>query len=126
MGWSHDRGRRWQQQVQDGGNIDRHGARSPDILAQGPCRRIEGMMNYGLPYKGSKNTIAEQLVKALPRGNKLLDACCGGGAVLMAAAMSLRWNSVVADPDFLVPDYAFPQGLQVPRRTSQGNRPVSF
>lgn len=36
-------------------------------------------MNYGLPYKGSKNTIAEQLVKALPRGNKLLDACCGGG-----------------------------------------------
>ena len=44
-------------------------------------------MKLGLPYKGSKNTIAEDLVKRLPRGKKLLDACCGGGAVLMAAAV---------------------------------------
>ena len=43
-------------------------------------------MNYGLPYKGSKNTIAVDLVRRLPRGRKMLDACCGGGAVLMAAA----------------------------------------
>lgn len=41
-------------------------------------------MNLGLPYKGSKNTIAEDLVKCLPRGKKLLDACCGGGAVHIA------------------------------------------
>lgn len=54
-------------------------------------------MNLGLPYKGSKNTIAEDLVKCLPRGKKLLDACCGGGAVLMAAAMSLRWEKVVGN-----------------------------
>ena len=54
-------------------------------------------MNIGLPYKGSKNTIAEDLVKCLPRGKKLLDACCGGGAVLMAAAMSGRWEKVVGN-----------------------------
>ena len=54
-------------------------------------------MNLGLPYKGSKNTIAEDLVKCLPRGKKLLDACCGGGAVLMAAAMSNRWEKVVGN-----------------------------
>ena len=54
-------------------------------------------MNLGLPYKGSKNTIAEDLVKCLPRGKKLLDACCGGGAVLMAAAMSGRWEKVVGN-----------------------------
>ena len=54
-------------------------------------------MNLGLPYKGSKNTIAEDLVKRLPRGKKLLDACCGGGAVLMAAAMSGRWEKVVGN-----------------------------
>ena len=54
-------------------------------------------MNLGLPYKGSKNTIAEDIVKCLPRGKKLLDACCGGGAVLMAAAMSGRWEKVVGN-----------------------------
>ena len=54
-------------------------------------------MNLGLPYKGSKNTIAEDLVKCMPRGKKLLDACCGGGAVLMAAAMSGRWEKVVGN-----------------------------
>ena len=54
-------------------------------------------MNLGLPYKGSKNTIAEDIVKCLPRGKKLLDACCGGGAVLMAAAMSRRWEKVVGN-----------------------------
>lgn len=54
-------------------------------------------MNLGLPYKGSKNTIANDIVKALPRGKKLLDACCGGGAILMAAAMSGRWEKVVGN-----------------------------
>ena len=54
-------------------------------------------MNLGLPYKGSKNTIAEDLVKCMPRGKKFLDACCGGGSVLMAAAMSGRWEKVVGN-----------------------------
>ena len=54
-------------------------------------------MNLGLPYKGSKNTIALDIVKSIPRGGKILDACCGGGAFLMAAAMSMRWDSVVGN-----------------------------
>ena len=54
-------------------------------------------MNLGLPYKGSKNTIAEDIVNRIPRGEKILDACCGGGAFLMAAAMSLRWEKVVGN-----------------------------
>ena len=54
-------------------------------------------MNLGLPYKGSKNTIANDIVKAIPRGGKILDACCGGGAFLMAAAMSMRWDAVVGN-----------------------------
>ena len=54
-------------------------------------------MNLGLPYKGSKNTIAEDIVNRIPRGEKILDACCGGGAFLMAAAMSLRWDKVVGN-----------------------------
>ena len=54
-------------------------------------------MNLGLPYKGSKSTIAFDIVKSIPRGGKILDACCGGGAFLMAAAMSLRWKKVVGN-----------------------------
>jgi site-specific DNA-adenine methylase len=54
-------------------------------------------MNLGLPYQGSKNTIALDIVKSIPRGGKILDACCGGGAFLMAAALSMRWDSVVGN-----------------------------
>ena len=36
-------------------------------------------------------------MKYMPRGKKFLDACCGGGAVLMAAAMSGRWEKVVGN-----------------------------
>lgn len=53
-------------------------------------------MEYGIPYMGSKNTIAEQIVKAMPCGKRFLDACCGGGAIMQAAAMSGRWERVVA------------------------------
>ena len=54
-------------------------------------------MKLGLPYKGSKNTIAEEIVSKLPPGHKILDACCGGGAVLMALALSLKYDSVVGN-----------------------------
>ena len=54
-------------------------------------------MQYGIPYMGSKNTIADDIVNAIPPGGKILDACCGGGAFLMAAAMSMRWSAVVGN-----------------------------
>lgn len=50
--------------------------------------------NLGLPYKGSKNTIADALVKCMPAGKNFLDACCGGGAVLEAAYLSRKYSSV--------------------------------
>ena len=50
--------------------------------------------NYGLPYKGSKNTIAERIVQCLPSGGRFLDACCGGGAISHAAYLSGRYASI--------------------------------
>ena len=44
-------------------------------------------MNYGLPYKGSKNSIAKAIVDALPAGDNFCDCCCGGGAILQAAVL---------------------------------------
>lgn len=51
-------------------------------------------MKYGLPYKGSKNAIAQKIVDALPRGETFCDACCGGGAILMASALSGKYARV--------------------------------
>ena len=38
-------------------------------------------MSFGLPYKGSKSSIAKDIVAALPDGNRLVDLFCGGCAV---------------------------------------------
>ena len=51
-------------------------------------------MKYGLPYKGSKNSIAQKIVDALPSGESFCDACCGGGAILMASALSGKYSRV--------------------------------
>ena len=50
--------------------------------------------NLGLPYKGSKNTIANQIVAQFPKAHSFLDACCGGGAVLEAAYLSGKFDRV--------------------------------
>lgn len=50
--------------------------------------------NLGLPYKGSKNTIANRIVAQFPRAHSFLDACCGGGAVLEAAYLSGKFERV--------------------------------
>lgn len=51
-------------------------------------------MIYGLPYKGSKNAIAERIIEHLPSGEHFVDCCCGGGAILQAAAMSGKYKTV--------------------------------
>lgn len=38
-------------------------------------------MSFGLPYKGSKSSIAKDIVAALPGGERLVDLFCGGCAV---------------------------------------------
>ena len=50
--------------------------------------------NLGLPYKGSKNTIANKIVAQFPKAHSFLDACCGGGAVLEAAYLSGKFERV--------------------------------
>ena len=49
-------------------------------------------MNYGLPYKGSKNRIARRLVDALPPAPVLYDVFCGGCAVTHAAMLSGKYQ----------------------------------
>lgn len=52
-------------------------------------------MRYGLPYQGSKNPIAEQIVKALPSGEVFADIFFGGGAVTHAAICSGKWERFI-------------------------------
>lgn len=50
---------------------------------------------YGLPYKGSKNAIAEWIVEQLPEAETLVDLFCGGGAVTHAAMLSRKWQKFI-------------------------------
>lgn len=45
-------------------------------------------MNYGLPYKGSKNKIAAKILQVLPKRKRLYDLFCGGCAITHAAMLS--------------------------------------
>ena len=50
---------------------------------------------FGLPYMGSKNETAENIVSMLPRGRRLLDLFGGGASVTHAALVSGRFEQVV-------------------------------
>lgn len=50
------------------------------------------MIQYGLPYRGSKSSIAEQIVSALPKRRIFIDGCCGGCAVTHAAVRSRKFE----------------------------------
>lgn len=54
-------------------------------------------MRYGLPYLGSKNTIAQWVVNQLPSANTLVDIMAGGCAVTHAALLSGKYQSVIAN-----------------------------
>lgn len=49
-------------------------------------------MKYGLPYKGSKNKLAERIVHLLPRADHLIDLFCGGCAVTHAALVMGKYR----------------------------------
>ena len=53
------------------------------------------IIRYGLPYKGSKNAIAEWIVEQLPEGDVLVDMFCGGGAITHAAMLSRKWKRFI-------------------------------
>lgn len=52
-------------------------------------------MNYGLPYKGSKNLIATKVLEHIPSAPVLVDLFCGGCAIAHAALLSGKFEKVV-------------------------------
>ena len=64
------------------------------------------IMKYGLPYKGSKNAIAEQIVEMLPEGERLVDLFGGGGAITHCAILKDKYKRYLYnDYDKLTVDY---------------------
>ena len=59
---------------------------------------------YGLPYKGSKNSIAEWIVDSLPRAEIFADLFFGGGAITHRALISGKYKKfIVNDIDARLP-----------------------
>lgn len=52
-------------------------------------------MRYGMPYKGSKNGIANWIIDNLPSAECFIDAFGGGGAITHCALLSKKWKKVV-------------------------------
>ena len=52
-------------------------------------------MRYGLPYKGSKNGIAEWIIDNLPGAEWFVDLFCGGGAVTHRALLSGKYKKFI-------------------------------
>lgn len=49
--------------------------------------------NYGMPYQGSKNFIAEDIIRKLPSSNRFVDLFGGGFAITHCAMLSGKWNT---------------------------------
>lgn len=61
-------------------------------------------MKYGLPYKGSKNKLAERLVHLLPKRTHLVDLFCGGCAVSHAALLMGKYEHIhINDINWMCP-----------------------
>lgn len=54
-------------------------------------------MTYGLPYKGSKNSIAKWVVDNLPPADVFVDLFAGGCAVTHAAMLSGKYKRIIAN-----------------------------
>lgn len=61
-------------------------------------------MNYGLPYKGSKNKLAERIVSLLPKRTHLIDLFCGGCAIAHAALIKNKYQHIhINDINWMCP-----------------------
>ena len=54
-------------------------------------------MKFGLPYKGSKNLLAQRILDCIPSASVFVDLFCGGCAVSHAALLSGRFARVVVN-----------------------------
>ena len=62
------------------------------------------MTTYGLPYKGSKNKIADKILEFIPSAETFVDVFAGGCAVTHAALLKGKWkrffcNDVLNTPE---------------------------
>ncbi len=55
------------------------------------------MKNLGMPYQGSKNKIATQIVEHFPPADTFVDLFFGGGAVTHAAMLSGKFHNFLAN-----------------------------
>ena len=61
-------------------------------------------MNYGLPYMGSKNKIAERVLSYLPKAENLYDLFCGGCAITHCAMVHNKYkNYIINDIKGIMP-----------------------
>lgn len=61
-------------------------------------------MKYGLPYKGSKNKLAERIISLLPKRTHLIDLFCGGCAVSHAALLRNKYEHIhINDINWMCP-----------------------
>lgn len=51
--------------------------------------------NYGLPYMGSKNKLAEEIINFLPQKKVLVDLFGGGGAISVCASQSGKYEKII-------------------------------
>lgn len=59
-------------------------------------------MRYGIPYQGSKNSIAREIIRFLPAAGTLIDICAGGCAITHAAlelcdGIAPKWARIISN-----------------------------
>lgn len=54
-------------------------------------------MRYGIPYQGSKNKIANDVIQHLPEGDVFIDLFAGGCAITHAALLSEKYKKIIAN-----------------------------
>lgn len=54
-------------------------------------------MSYGIPYRGSKNTIAKRIIDLLPRADTFVDLFAGGCAMTHCAMGSGKYRNFIAN-----------------------------
>lgn len=61
----------------------------------GNLKEVKKIRKYGMPYKGSKSKIAEQILNVLPDAEWFCDLFGGGGAITHCAALSFKYRYVL-------------------------------
>lgn len=77
--------------------------------------------SFGVPYQGSKNRLAKELIALLPSGERFVDLFAGGCAMTHAAIASGKYNGFLANDKY-------PYGLRLFKGAIEGefNNPKYF